>query len=63
MQFDILVDLLRSYYYEKNGVKETIDFLKYIISEMEKLWNVVNVKKKLKKLILMINGNKYVENV
>ena len=37
MQFDILVDLLRSYYYEKNGVKETIDFLKYIISEMEKL--------------------------
>ena len=63
MEFDILVDLLRSFYYEKNGIKDTIEFLKYILSEMEKLWNVVSVKKKLKKLILMINGNKYVKNV
>lgn len=37
MEFDILVKLLREYYYEKNGVKESIEFLKYILKEMEKL--------------------------
>ena len=29
-------DMLREFYYEKNGKKETINFLKYIINELEK---------------------------
>lgn len=37
MEFDILVEMLRTFYYEKNGLEDTIDFLKYIVSEMEKL--------------------------
>ena len=63
MEFDILVEMLRTFYYEKNGLEDTIEFLKYIVSEMEKLWNVISVKKKLKNCLPMINGNKYVKSV
>lgn len=28
-------DMLREYYYEKNGIENTIEFLKVIINELE----------------------------
>ena len=62
MEFDILLEMIRTFFNEKNELEDTKEFLKYVLSEMEKLWNVVNVKKKLKKLILTINGNKYVKS-
>lgn len=30
-----LLDMLREFYYEKNGKKETLEFLKYMIVELE----------------------------
>lgn len=36
MSFELAVQLLREFYYEKNGKKSTIEFLKEIINELEK---------------------------
>lgn len=36
MKFELAVQLLKEFYYEKNGKEATIEFLKYIISELEK---------------------------
>lgn len=35
MAFEDAIILLREFYYEKNGKEETIEFLKYIIKELE----------------------------
>ena len=41
-----LICMLRDFYYEKNGKKETIEFLKYMIKEFEKTrvrdWEKIN---------------------
>lgn len=41
-----LIDMMREFYYEKNGKKETIEFLKYMINEFEKTrtrdWEKIN---------------------
>ena len=29
--------MLKTFYYEKNGLEDTKEFLKYVLSEMEKL--------------------------
>ena len=35
MKFEEAIELLREFYYEKNGKEANIDFLKYIIKELE----------------------------
>ena len=35
MEFEQAIKLLREYYYEKNGKEETIEFLRFIIKELE----------------------------
>ena len=37
MEFDILLEMIRTFFYEKNGLEDTKEFLKYILAEMEKL--------------------------
>jgi len=36
MSFELAIQLLREFYYEKNGRTLTIEFLKYILKELEK---------------------------
>ena len=35
MKFETAIELLREFYYEKNGKQTTIEFLKYIIRMLE----------------------------
>lgn len=35
MSFELAVQLLREFYYEKNGKETTIEFLKFILKELE----------------------------
>lgn len=37
MEFKTIINLLQEFYYEKNGVSLTIEFLEYIIKELKKL--------------------------
>ena len=37
MEFDILLEMIRTFFHEKNGLEDTKEFLKYVLSEMEKL--------------------------
>ena len=36
MKFETAIQLLRGFYYEKNGKEATIEFLKIIIEELER---------------------------
>lgn len=36
MSFELAIQLLREFYYEKNGKEATIEFLKFILKELEK---------------------------
>lgn len=36
MTFEKAIQLLREFYYEKNGKESTIEFLKIIVQELEK---------------------------
>ena len=41
-----LLSMLREFYYEKNGKKETLEFLNYVIKELEETrardWDMLN---------------------
>jgi hypothetical protein len=36
MKLEKAAELLREYHYEKNGIEDTIDFLRFIIIKLEK---------------------------
>lgn len=35
-------DMLKEFYYEKNGLDDTIDFLKFMLNELENIKNEEN---------------------
>lgn len=45
---EVLLQMIREFYYEKNGKQDTISFLKYIVQELEKTrprdWEKLNEK-------------------
>ena len=37
MEFDILLEMIKTFFYEKKELEDTKEFLKYVLSEMEKI--------------------------